>query len=64
MTPSGIAGTASANTHANEQRTATDTPRERRLRFRFSHCYLIASGFTGDPTAPVIGSAGATNKNS
>ena len=27
-------------------------------------CYLIASGFTGDPTAPVIGSAGATNRNS
>ena len=26
--------------------------------------YLIASGFTGEPTAPVIGSAGATNRNS
>src|SRR5262249_36511664 len=26
--------------------------------------HLIASGFTGDPTAPVIGSGGATKKNS
>jgi hypothetical protein len=26
--------------------------------------YLIASGFSGEPTAPVIGSAGATNMNS
>jgi hypothetical protein len=26
--------------------------------------YLIASGLTGEPTAPVIGSAGATNRNS
>jgi hypothetical protein len=26
--------------------------------------YLMASGFTGEPTAPVIGSAGATNRNS
>lgn len=26
--------------------------------------YLIASGFTGEPTPPVIGMAGATNKNS
>jgi hypothetical protein len=26
--------------------------------------YLIASGLTGDPTAPVIGIAGATNMNS
>src|SRR5215203_3282948 len=26
--------------------------------------YLIASGFVGDPTAPVIGIAGATNMNS
>ena len=26
--------------------------------------YLMASGFTGEPTAPVIGSAGATNMNS
>jgi hypothetical protein len=26
--------------------------------------YLIASGLTGDPTAPVIGMAGATNMNS
>ena len=29
-----------------------------------TRCYLIANGFTGEPTAPVIGSAGATNKNS
>ena len=32
------------------------------------HCivslYLIASGLTGEPTAPVIGIAGATNRNS
>jgi hypothetical protein len=28
------------------------------------HGYLIASGLTGDPTAPVIGSAGATTMNS
>lgn len=28
------------------------------------NAYLIASGFTGEPTAPVIGNAGATNKNS
>src|SRR6185503_10769486 len=27
-------------------------------------CYLMASGLTGEPTAPVIGSAGATNRNS
>jgi hypothetical protein len=26
--------------------------------------YLIANGFVGDPTAPVIGMAGATNMNS
>ncbi len=26
--------------------------------------YLIASGLIGEPTAPVIGSAGATNMNS
>ena len=26
--------------------------------------YLIASGLTGEPTAPVIGIAGATNRNS
>jgi hypothetical protein len=26
--------------------------------------YLIASGLTGEPTAPVIGIAGATNMNS
>ncbi len=26
--------------------------------------YLIANGFVGDPTAPVIGIAGATNINS
>jgi hypothetical protein len=26
--------------------------------------YLIANGLTGEPTAPVIGSAGATNRNS
>jgi hypothetical protein len=26
--------------------------------------YLIASGLTGEPTAPVIGMAGATNMNS
>jgi hypothetical protein len=26
--------------------------------------YFIASGFTGEPTAPVIGIAGATNRNS
>ena len=26
--------------------------------------YLIASGLVGDPTAPVMGSAGATNMNS
>ncbi len=26
--------------------------------------YLIASGLAGEPTAPVIGSAGATNMNS
>ena len=26
--------------------------------------YLIAYGFTGEPTPPVIGSAGATNINS
>src|SRR6476659_7990251 len=26
--------------------------------------YLIASGLTGEPTAPVIGMAGATNRNS
>src|SRR5437870_1847818 len=26
--------------------------------------YLIASGFVGEPTAPVMGSAGATNMNS
>jgi hypothetical protein len=26
--------------------------------------HLIASGLTGEPTAPVIGMAGATNKNS
>jgi hypothetical protein len=26
--------------------------------------YLIASGFTGDATAPVTGNAGATNMNS
>jgi hypothetical protein len=26
--------------------------------------YLMASGFVGDPTAPVIGIAGATNMNS
>jgi hypothetical protein len=26
--------------------------------------YLIASGLVGDPTAPVIGIAGATNMNS
>jgi hypothetical protein len=26
--------------------------------------YLIASGLVGEPTAPVIGSAGATNMNS
>ena len=26
--------------------------------------YLIASGFTGEPTAPVMGSGGATNRNS
>src|SRR2546422_2826643 len=25
--------------------------------------YLIASGFTGEPTAPVIGSGGATNRD-
>src|SRR4029078_1348959 len=30
----------------------------------FPRCYLIASGLTGDPTAPVIGMAGATNRNS
>ena len=29
-----------------------------------SRAYLIASGLTGEPTAPVIGSAGATNRNS
>ncbi len=28
------------------------------------HRYLMASGLTGEPTAPVIGSAGATNRNS
>jgi hypothetical protein len=33
----------------------------RGLRFT---AYLIASGFTGEPTAPVIGIAGATNRNS
>jgi hypothetical protein len=26
--------------------------------------YLIASGLTGEPTPPVIGIAGATNRNS
>lgn len=26
--------------------------------------YLIANGLTGEPTAPVMGSAGATNMNS
>jgi hypothetical protein len=26
--------------------------------------YLIASGLVGEPTAPVMGIAGATNKNS
>jgi hypothetical protein len=29
-----------------------------------SSAYLIANGFTGEPTAPVIGMAGATNRNS
>jgi hypothetical protein len=28
------------------------------------HAHLIASGLVGDPTAPVIGIAGATNMNS
>jgi hypothetical protein len=32
-------------------------------RSSFSH-HLMARGLTGDPTAPVIGSAGATNRNS
>src|SRR5215471_16064334 len=31
---------------------------------RFRSRHLIASGFVGEPTAPVIGSAGATNMNS
>jgi hypothetical protein len=30
----------------------------------FLRRYLIASGLTGEPTAPVIGIAGATNRNS
>jgi len=30
----------------------------------FYYAYLIASGLTGEPTAPVIGNAGATNRNS
>jgi hypothetical protein len=39
---------------------------ERRQRRRRSDIspYFIASGLTGDPTAPVIGMAGATNMNS
>jgi hypothetical protein len=31
---------------------------------RALRAYLIASGLIGEPTAPVIGSAGATNRNS
>ena len=30
----------------------------------FRHDYLIASGLVGEPTAPVMGIAGATNRNS
>jgi hypothetical protein len=28
------------------------------------HNHLMASGLIGDPTAPVIGNGGATNRNS
>ena len=31
---------------------------------KLTHRYLIASGLTGEPTPPVIGIAGATNRNS
>ena len=33
-------------------------------RSRVPRRHLIASGLTGEPTAPVIGIAGATNRNS
>ena len=36
----------------------------RLLRVRADINYLITSGLTGEPTAPVIGMAGATNRNS
>src|SRR5688500_10737838 len=36
----------------------------RKRRGGLHSAYLIASGFTGEPTAPVMGSAGATKRNS
>ena len=39
---------------------ATNYPLSQRQLF----FYLMASGLVGEPTAPVIGSAGATNMNS
>jgi hypothetical protein len=49
--------------HDTDSRKARkDSPSHRAALFTVR--YLIASGFTGEPTAPVIGIAGATNRNS
>src|SRR4051812_9479276 len=56
-------GTAQHGGHHEDMRYAVARKHVRKA-LGAGHAHLMASGLVGEPTAPVIGSAGATNRNS